>query len=240
MKLQQKKKFWTRSGELAQGASFFHHHGRKQVTKLNVGNNTTQIMSDLDDQSSLDQRNGSTYSEGDFHPSHSMQTEEPGSRESISSPVKRHYVDDELLDYIFLQEKITDAFDYIQINLSQDQAGCSSPSITCDEKIEAREHDCDWAQNDYHDRNQESFPPKYEVEILGDTSLNFETLGKMDGQPSSEALPKLEPNEFHLDDIESETGCLIDATNTIDSDHQIECMKKQEMKHFFQVVVPKQ
>ncbi|XP_073056098.1 protein SCAR1-like isoform X2 [Primulina eburnea] len=227
-----KKKLWARNGELAQGASFSHHDGRMQVTQLNGGNKTTQIMSDLDDQSSLDLRNGSTYSEGDFHPSHSVQTEEPGSRDSISSPVKRHYVDDEFLDYIFLQEKISDAYDYIQINLSQDQAGCSSPSITWDEKIEAREHDCDGTQNDYHDRNQESFPRKYEVETRGDTSLNFETVGKMDGQPLSETLPTLEPSEVHLDDIESETGCLIDATNTVEFDHQTDCRKRQEIEHF--------
>ncbi|XP_073152906.1 protein SCAR1-like [Henckelia pumila] len=232
-----KKKMWARNGELAQGASFSHHDGRKQATRFNVGNNSTQIMSDMDDQSSLDLRNGSTYSEGDFHPSHSVQTEEPGSRESISSPVKRHYVDDEFLDYIFLQEKITDAYDYIQINLSQDPAGCSSPSITWDEKIEAlepkaRERDCDLTQKDYHDRNQESFSRKYEVETLGDTSSNFETVGKMDNQPLSEALPTLEPDEIHLDDIESETGCLMDAMNTIEFDHQMECRKRQEIEHF--------
>ncbi|KZV53210.1 hypothetical protein F511_21467 [Dorcoceras hygrometricum] len=233
-----KKKLWTRNEELAHGATLSHHDGRKHVTQLNVGTNTTQTMPDLDEQSSLDLRNGSAYSEGYFHSRHC--TEESGSRESISSPIKRHYVDDELLDYIFLQEKNTDTYDYIQINLSQDQVGCSSPPITWDEKIEAlepkaQEHYCDRTQKDHHEMNQESFSPKYEVETLDGTSLNLETVGKMDSQPSNETLPTWEADEVHLDDIESETDCLMFATDTIQFDHQ-NSRKRQEIENLSNLV----
>ncbi|KAL0283533.1 UNVERIFIED_CONTAM: protein SCAR3 [Sesamum radiatum] len=180
------------------------------------------LQSDFGEQSNLDLRNGSGYVEGDFRPSYSVQSEEQVSRESLSSPGKRH--DNDFLDYNFLEEKSTEAYDDIQINLSQEQAGRSSSSVTWDEKRESvapatKESDYDGTTEEGdQNRHLESFSPDLDPERLGNNAVDFGTVDKRDVQPCDQAVPALDSGDVHLDDIESETDHFMDALNTIESE----------------------
>lgn len=122
-------------------------HYRMHFTQLNSGGHSSPTQtastydaaprSDLGDQSNFDLRNGSGYIGGDFRPSYSVEPEEQESRGSISSLAKRNESD--FLDYNFLQGRVADAHDDIERNISQEQAGFSSSSVTLDEKRETPE-----------------------------------------------------------------------------------------------------
>lgn len=194
------------------------------------------LRSDLGEQSNLDLRNGSGYIEGDFRPSYSG---EPESRDSISSAVKRQ--ENDFLDYTFIVEKATDAYD--DIEGTQEQAGCSSSSVTWDEKRESfeptlQESDTDgMVQEDNHNRHLESFSLNLDMETLGDKGPDFETVDKMDTQSCNEAVREPESGSVRLDDIESETDSFMDALNTIESECEtdIDSTKKQVVEHHSQL-----
>ncbi|KAG8365537.1 hypothetical protein BUALT_Bualt18G0115400 [Buddleja alternifolia] len=242
-----KRRSWPKSRGVSGDASFSYHSSRMHFPEVNVGGHTSpsQSMStydatqrsDFGTQSNLDLRNGSDYIEGDFRPSYSVQTEEQESRESISSAAKRH--DSDFLDYTFLEEKITDRYDDIQTNLSQEQAGCSSSSVTWDEKTETLEpttqydHDGMTEEED-HEENLDSVSPNLDFKPLVDSVVSFETVDKMDVQPFNQAVQTLESGDVHHDDIESETDQFMDALNTIESDVEtdIDCIRKQEVEHY--------
>ncbi|KAH6828091.1 hypothetical protein C2S53_014448 [Perilla frutescens var. hirtella] len=226
-----KRRSRARNGEMSQNASFSYNIGRMPFTQGSIGGHISPsktastydaatIRSDLGEQSNLDLRNGSGYIEGDFRPSYSV---EPESRDSISSAVKRH--ENDFLDYNFLEEKATDAlhtYDDIEGG-TQEQAGCSSSSVTWDEKRESfeptlQESDTDgMVQEDNHDRHLESFSLNLDMETLGDKGPNSEIVDKMDDQSHNE-VPEPESGHVHLDDIESETDNFMDALNTIESE----------------------
>ncbi|KAI3456155.1 hypothetical protein Pfo_012818 [Paulownia fortunei] len=236
------------NGEVSRGASFSYQSARMQFTQLNVGGHTSPSQpmstydatrrSDLSEQSNLDLRNGSGYSKDDFRPSYSMQPEEQESRDFISSPVKRH--DSDYLDYNFLEEKVTDPCDDIQINLTQEQGGCSSYFVTLDEKTAIGEpavpdydHDGMTQEGD-HDRNLESFSQKLDLETLGDNAVNFGTVDNMDVQHCNQSLPTFESGDIHLDDFETETDHFMDALNTSEpeSETDMDRTRKQDVDHY--------
>ncbi|KAL0321293.1 UNVERIFIED_CONTAM: protein SCAR3 [Sesamum radiatum] len=237
-----KRRSWPRSGEVSRDASLSYNSGRMQFTELNIGGRMSTsrtasmydatLQSDFGEQSNLDLRNGSGYVEGDFRPSYSVQSEEQVSRESLSSPGKRH--DNDFLDYNFLEEKSTEAYDDIQINLSQEQAGRSSSSVTWDEKRESvapatKESDYDGTTEEGdQNRHLESFSPDLDPERLGNNAVDFGTVDKRDVQPCDQAVPALDSGDVHLDDIESETDHFMDALNTIESECEtdVDCTKK--------------
>ncbi|KAL0300668.1 UNVERIFIED_CONTAM: protein SCAR3 [Sesamum radiatum] len=201
-----KRRSWPRSGKVSRDASFSYNSGRMRFTELNIGGrmSTSQtastydatLQSDFGEQSNLDLRNGSGYVEGDFRPSYSVQSEEQVSRESLSSPGKRH--DNDFLDYNFLEEKSTEAYEDILINLSQEQAGHSSSSVTWDEKRETvapatKESDNDGkTEEDDQNGHLESFSPNLDPKRLGDNAIDFGTVDKMDVQPCDQAVPALD------------------------------------------------
>ncbi|KAK4421160.1 protein SCAR3 [Sesamum alatum] len=243
-----KRRSWPRSGEVSRDASLSYNSGRMQFTQSNIGERMSPsqtastydvtLQSDFAEQSNLDMRNGSGCVEGDFRPSYSVQSEEQVSRESLSSLGKRH--DNDFLDYNFLEEKSTDAYDDIQINLSQEQAGCSSSSVTWDENRESFEpatkesdNDC-MAEEDDQNRPLESFSPNLDPERLSDNAVDFGTADKKDVKPCDQAVPALDSGDVHLDDIESETDHFMDALNTIESECEtdIDCTKNQEVQHY--------
>lgn len=193
----------------------------------------TTHRSDLGEQSNLDLRNGSGYIEGDFRPSYSA---EPESRDSISSAVKRH--ENDFLDYNFLEEKTTDVYDAIEVG-RQEQGGCSSSSVTWEEKRESfgptlRESSTDGTVQDYNPNTDlESSSPNLGVETVGDKGLDTENVDQMDGQSCNGVVPGPESGEVHLDDVESETDNFMDALNTIESEceNDIDNTKKQVVEH---------
>ncbi|KAK4386552.1 protein SCAR3 [Sesamum angolense] len=243
-----KRRSWPRSGKVSRDASFSYNSGRMRFTELNIGGrmSTSQtastydatLQSDFGEQSNLDLRNGSGYVEGDFRPSYSVQSEEQVSRESLSSPGKRHGND--FLDYNFLEEKSTEAYEDILINLSQEQAGRSSSSVTWDEKRETvapatKESDNDGkTEEDDQNGHLESFSPNLDPKRLRDNAIDFGTVEKMDVQPCDQAVPALDSGDLHLDDIESETDHFMDALNTIESECEadVDCTKNQEVEHY--------
>ncbi|KAL0310627.1 UNVERIFIED_CONTAM: protein SCAR3 [Sesamum angustifolium] len=243
-----KRRSWPRSGKVSRDASFSYNSGRMRFTELNIGGrmSTSQtastydatLQSDFGEQSNLDLRHGSGYVEGDFRPSYSVQSEEQVSRESLSSPRKRH--DNDFLDYNFLEEKSTEAYEDILINLSQEQAGHSSSSVTWDEKRETvapatKESDNDGkTEEDDQNGHLESFSPNLDPKRLRDNAIDFGTVDKMDVQPCDQAVPALDSGDVHLDDIESETDHFVDALNTIESECEadVDCTKNQEVEHY--------
>ncbi|KAK6154774.1 hypothetical protein DH2020_009022 [Rehmannia glutinosa] len=228
-----KRRSWRRSREVSRDASFSYNSGRMQFTQQNIGGHSSPSQttsrydatqrSDLAEQTTLDLRNGSGYIGSDLHPTNSLQPEEE-SRESISSSVKRR----------------ENAYDDIEIYPSQGQAGCSSSSVTWDEKKETLEpttQDSDndgVTQDDDHNRHLGSVSPDLDLETLSYDAVHLETVDKMDIQPFDQAVPALESGDTHLDDIESETDNFMDALNTIESECETdtECMKKQEVEHY--------
>ncbi|KAL3820294.1 hypothetical protein ACJIZ3_006199 [Penstemon smallii] len=243
-----KRRSRTRNGEVSRGASFSYHSGRTHFSQMNAGGHNsptpttstydTTLRSDVGTQSNLDLRNGSGYNEADFRPSYSTQPEEQESGVSISSPVKRH--DNDFLDFNFLEKKNTVPCDDIQINQLQEQAGCSSSSVTWDEKTETLEptmqgydHDS-MSQEDDHDINLESFSPKLDPETVGNKPVKFETFDKMDIQFFNEGVPALDSGDVQPEDIESETDDFMDALNTIESESEtdVECTRKQDLEHY--------
>ncbi|KAL2253154.1 protein SCAR1 isoform X2 [Sesamum indicum] len=243
-----KRRSWPRSGEVSRDASLSYNSGRMRFTELNIGGrmSTSQtastydatLQSDSGEQSNRDMRNGSGYVERDFRPSYSVQSEEQVSRESLSSPGKRH--DNDFLDYNFLEEKSTEAYDDIQINLSQEQAGHSSSSVTWDEKRESvapatKESDNDgMIEEEDENRHLELFSPNLDPERLVDNAVDFGTVDKRDLQTCDQAVTTLDSGDVHLDDIESETDHFMDALNTIESECEtdLDCRKNQEVEHY--------
>ncbi|KAK4440049.1 protein SCAR3 [Sesamum alatum] len=240
-----KRRSWSRNGDVSRRASFSNQSGSMQFTQLNVGGHTlpsqtmspcdAALQSDLGERSYLDLRNGSGRVEGDFHDIYPMQPKDQESREFIASPVKRH--DRDYLDYNFLKEEVSDAQDDIQINLIQEQGGCTSYSAKWGEKaatLPATLQDDDhngMKQKDDHDRNLESLSPKLDLETLSDNAVNIE---KPDGQICDEALPAFESSHIHLENFESETDHFTDALNSIEpeSETDIDCIRKPEIDQY--------
>lgn len=225
----------------------FEHYYRMQFTQLNIGEHTSPsqtastydatVRSDLGEQSNLDLRNCSGYTDGDSRLSYSVQPEEQESRESISSQVKGH---GDYLDYNFLEEKIRDAYDDIEINLSQEHGGSSLSSVTWDEKREALDHtkrDSDEMTQDGHSKQLESLAPNRDLESPHDDAVDIETVDKMDVLPCNQTGPALEFGDDHLDDMESETDHFMDALNTIESEAEtdIDCTKTQKVEHCYKL-----
>lgn len=241
-----KRRSRARNGEISRDASFSYNSGRMPFTQRSIDGHISPsqtvstydatLRSDLGEQSNLDLRNGSGYIEGDFRPSYSV---EPESRDSISSALKRH--ENDFLDYNFLEEKATDVYDDIEVG-TQEQAGCSSSSVTWDEKRESfeptlQESDTDgMVQEDTHTRHLESLSLNLDMETLGDKGSDFETVDKMD-QSCYEIVPEPESGNAHLDDIESETDNFMDALNTIESECEtdVDSTKKQVAEHHSQL-----
>ncbi|XP_011101380.1 protein SCAR1 [Sesamum indicum] len=236
-----KRRSWSRNIDVSQRASFSYQTCSMKFAQLNVGGHASPsqtmspcdaaLRSDLSEHSCLDLRNGFGRIEGDFHGIHSMQPKEQESREFIASPVKRH--DRDYLDYNFLKEKVSDARNDIQINLTQEQGVCTSYSANWDEKpatLQDGDHDS-VAQEDEHDRNLESFLLKLDLETLSDVAVNIE---KPDGQICIEALPTFGFGDIHLDNFESETDHFTDALNSIDPESQtdIDCIRKPEIDEY--------
>ncbi|KAL0352980.1 UNVERIFIED_CONTAM: protein SCAR3 [Sesamum angustifolium] len=233
-----KRRSWSRNVDVSRRASFSYQTCSTKFTQLNVGGHTSPsqkispcdaaIRSDLSEHSYLDLRNGPGRIGGDFHGIYSVQPKEQESREFIASHGKRH--DRDCLDYNFLKEKVSDAHNDAQINLTQEQGGCTSYSANWDEKP-ATLQDGDYdsmTQEDDNDKNLESFHLKLDLETLSDDAVNME---KTDGQISDEALPTSESGDTHLDSFESETDHFTDALNSIDpeSETDIDCIRKPEI-----------
>ncbi|KAL1562642.1 phosphoenolpyruvate carboxylase [Salvia divinorum] len=242
-----KRRSRPRNEEMSRDASFSYNNHRTPFTQQSVGGghvsptqtastyDDTMIRSDLGEQSNLDLSNGPGYIEGDFRPSYSV---EPESRDSISSAVKRH--ENDFLDYSFLEEKVTDVYDAIEVG-TQEQPGCSSSSITWEEKRESfeptlQELNIDGSVQEYnHNRQLESFSLNLDMETLGDKCLDFEIVDQMIDQSCNKAdgEANAESGIVHLDDIESETDNFMDALNTIESESEtdLDSTRKQVADH---------
>ncbi|XP_047947860.1 protein SCAR3-like isoform X1 [Salvia hispanica] len=241
-----KRRSRPRNEEMSRDASFSYNNHRTPFTQQSIGGGhisptqtastyDTMIRSDLGEQSNLDLRNGSGYIEGDFRPSYSV---EPESRDSISSAVKRH--ENDFLDYSFLEEKVTDVYDTIEVG-TQEQPGCSSSSIAWEEKRKSfeptlQELNIDGVVQEYnHNRQLESFSLNLDMETLGDKCPDFEIVDQMIDQSCNEADGEAEEESgnVHLDDIESETDNFMDALNTIESESEtdLDSTRKQVAEH---------
>ncbi|KAL2494694.1 protein SCAR3-like [Forsythia ovata] len=215
---------------------------RMQFTRLNVDEQTShsQRMSTYDttlrsyfgEQSNLDSRNESGYTECVLGQSYSMQPEKQELEESFSFQSKRYHSNS--LQYNFLEEKEADLYDDIQNNLSKEQTGYSSSSITWDEKAETpqrmpRQYNHNGMAQEYDPNgNLESCSLNFDLENWGRRAVNFETADQMDVQSGSDTVP--------IDDVESETDQFMDALNTVESDTEtdIDCMIKQE-EHYLKL-----
>ncbi|XP_073280101.1 protein SCAR3-like isoform X2 [Primulina huaijiensis] len=239
-----KRRSNPRIREVSRGASFFYHGGRTQFTQLNAGGNSTSqltcpsediLRSDMGEQSNLDLRNGCGDIESEFCSSYSIQHEDLESRESMSSPAKRHNSD--MLHHNSLEQKVTDIYDGIQISPSRNQPNYSNSSnVTWDEKTDtvestAREYDSSGTTQEFdHDRNMVSRSSKLNFENWGVDEVSMEIIGKNDDMPCDEALPTLESDDILVEDIDSEADQFMDALNTIESECETDtnCTKKIE------------
>ncbi|EYU43332.1 hypothetical protein ABFS82_08G135900 [Erythranthe guttata] len=237
-----KRRSFPKNGEVSRDTSAYNS-GRMRFGHLNIGVHSPSqtastydatLRSDFGEQSNLHLRNGSGFTDGDSRTSYSVQPEEQDSRESISSLAKRR---SDFLDYNFVDEQITNAYDDIEINLSEEQAGCIPSSVTWDEKREALDPTRRVSGNngikleDDHNTHLESFSQDLDSEILCDDAVNFVTVDKMDLPSYDHAV---ESGDVHIDEIESETDHFMDALNTIESEFEteIDCTKKQEVEDY--------
>ncbi|XP_042064421.1 protein SCAR1-like isoform X1 [Salvia splendens] len=237
-----KRRSRPRNEEMSRDASFSYNSLRSPFTQQSIGGGhisptqtastyDTMIRSDLGEQSNLDLRNGAGYIEGAFRPSYSV---EPESRDSISSAVKRH--ENDFLDYSFLEEKVTDVYDTIEVG-TQEQPGCSSSSIAWEENRKSfepalQELNIDGVVQEYnHNRQLESFSLNLDMETLGDKCPDFEIVNHSCNEADGEA--EAESGNVHLDDIESETDNFMDALNTIESESEtdLDSTRKQVAEH---------
>lgn len=229
-----KRRSWQRNGDVSQGSSFSNLGGRMQVTRLTVNEKTSHsqrmstcdatLRSDFGKQSNLDSRNQR----------YSMQPEKQELKESFFSPSKRYYSNS--LHYNFLEEKESDLWDDIQNNLSKEQTGYSSSSITWHEKAESPQfmprqynHNC-MAQECDPNGNLEPCSLNFDQETWGSRTVNLETADQMDVRPCSETLPIPKSDDIQLDEMESETDEFMDALNTVVSDTEtdIDCTIKNK------------
>ncbi|CAA2947337.1 Hypothetical predicted protein [Olea europaea subsp. europaea] len=129
----------------------------------------------------------------------------------------------------FLKEKDSGAY-HTQNNLSIEQTGHSSSSVTWYEKEEILEPTTDYDR----DVNLGSFSSNFEPEIQGYKPDNFENVDQMDVHPCNETVAALDSGENQLDDIESETDHFMDALHTIESEYEMDknCTTKHEVQHY--------
>ncbi|KAL2475215.1 Protein SCAR3 [Abeliophyllum distichum] len=235
-----KRRSRPRNGDVSRGSSFSNLSGRMQFVRLNVNEQTSHsqrmstydatLRSDFGEQSNLDSRNESGYTECVLGQSYSMQPEKQDLKESLSFQSKRYHSNS--LQYNFLEEKEADLHNDIQNNLSKEQTGNSSSSITWDEKAETlqrmpRQYNQNGMAQEYDPNgNLESSSLNFDLETWRRRAVNFETADQMDVQPGSDTVP--------IDDVESETDQFMDALNTVESDTEtdIDCTIKQE-EHYF-------
>ncbi|KZV20453.1 hypothetical protein F511_15464 [Dorcoceras hygrometricum] len=245
-KLKQKRRSNPRIREESRGASFFNHGGRNQFTQLNVGRNFTSHMmcssediltSDIGEKSKIDLRNGSCYTENDFCSDNSIQHEELESRESISSPAKRH--DSDLQHHNSLEQNGTDTYEDSQTSSSRDQPNCNLSYVTWNEKTDTfestrQEYDAsDMTVEFDHDRNTVSCSSKLNVKLWGVNEVNMETVDENDVIPCDEAVPTLEAGDMLVEDIDSDADQFMDALNTIESEFETDtnCTKEKEGRY---------
>ncbi|KAL2484090.1 protein SCAR3-like [Forsythia ovata] len=163
---------------------------------------------------------------GSFPPN--FELEMHGYKES-SSPSKRQLSDSPSNN--FLEEKDSYVYDDTRNNLSAEQTGHSSSSVTWDEKAEMQEPTAEYDR----DGNLGSFPSNFDLEMHGYKADNFETVDQKDVHPCNEIVPVLESGDNQLDDIESEIDHFMDAVNTIESESESETDKDCTTKHEVQL-----
>lgn len=164
----ERRRSWLKNGKVSRGASIPNRSGRMQFTKLNVDEQgsasqtaTTYnetFKSDFVEQSNIDSRNKLGLIECVISPSYSKKPDEQECKES-SSPSKRQHSASP--DCSFLEKKGSDLHHDSHNNLSLEQIGYSSSSVSWDEKEEMLDPIAE------HDRygNLGSFPPNFELEM---------------------------------------------------------------------------
>ncbi|CAA0808795.1 Protein SCAR3 [Striga hermonthica] len=249
-----KKRSWTRSQGVSRDASFAYSSGRIRFTQTTIDGHSSSSQtastydatqrSDLNEQTTSTLKNASDHAEGYFHPTNSVKPEEQESTKSISSPVKKQESD--FLDYNFLDEKITDAYDDIWNCPFRETAGFSSSSGTWNEKnknnniyddrsmerkTQNREND-GMTPSNIHIRHGESFSPVLNHEYLGSKADDIEI--SMNSEPRNHVVRTSESADAPADDIESETDQFMDALNTIESECETDtdCTKMKLVEHY--------
>ncbi|XP_022866322.1 protein SCAR3-like isoform X4 [Olea europaea var. sylvestris] len=164
----ERRSSWLMNGKVSQDASIPNHTGRMQFTKLNVDEQVSASQtvttydetfgSDFVEQSNIDSRNKLGFVECVVSPSYLKKPDEQECKE-LSSPSNGQRSASP--DCSFLEKKGSDVHHDSPNNLSLEQIGCPSSSVTWDEKEEMLEP---VVEHDLYG-NLGSFPPNFELEM---------------------------------------------------------------------------
>ncbi|KAL2467326.1 Protein SCAR1 [Abeliophyllum distichum] len=212
----ERRRSWLRNREVSQGASIPKHSGRMQFPQLNVDEqgSASQTAStyneilrlDFVEQSKINPRNEFGCIECVISPRYSIKPDEQECKES-SSPSKSQH------------KKGSDVHNDSQNNLSREQIGHSSSSVTWDEKEEMLEPIAEYDRYG----NLGSFPPNFELEMHGYKDSSSPSKRRLGDSPGYKFLEKKDS------DVYDDTRNNLSAEKTGHSSSSVTWDEKAEM-----------
>ncbi|KAL2343292.1 hypothetical protein Fmac_004577 [Flemingia macrophylla] len=228
-----KRRSLRRNGEILKGEQMHSSSGRMQNISSTINGRTSSLrtastidmaMKDREHYSnSFDSKSGAGYIECVFHPSNSMQSDEPDYKEP-SSPRLTQKTDT-------LQSVSPYKDDSILHNLLEKQVGSSSSVVTWDEKeeiVESKSDICD------RDKAPERLVEKHDSNMHVNGAVTLTNIDYNHILVKEESNLKLVSDRVQTDDIDSEPDNYEDALNTIESESEndIDYITKREVKQF--------
>ncbi|KAK7359216.1 hypothetical protein VNO77_01167 [Canavalia gladiata] len=229
-----KKRSSRRNGEVLRGGQMHSSSGRMQFISSNINGRTSSsqtastidmtMKSDLERHSnSFDSKSGAGYIECVFHPSNSMQSDEPDYKEP-SSPRLTQKTDT-------LQSVSPHIDDSISHDSLEKQIASSSSGVTWDEKeeiVESKSQTCD------RDKTPESLVEKHDSDMHVNEAVTITNIDYHHVLFNEESNLKPDSNRVQTDDIDSEPDTYVDALNTIESESEndIDYETKREVRQF--------
>ncbi|XP_052201933.1 protein SCAR3-like isoform X2 [Diospyros lotus] len=237
-----KKRTWQRN-DVSHGVSVSNHTNGTQFTSVKVDDqnlppqmastfdgtsksNIGEISKPEDQSDSFDLRTESGYIECVFHPTYTMTTKEQELKESsfsCSGVEQNDTYDSASVDE---QGRIINDCGH---DLSQEQTGPNSSSVTWDEKTEivesnSREYD--------RDETEETLMTNFDGDMQENGAVNFRNVDQISFQFDNEDTPTLFSLQNLHEDIESEPDNYMDALNSIETESEtdLDFQTKQELK----------
>ncbi|TKY60038.1 SCAR1 protein [Spatholobus suberectus] len=227
-----KKRSSRRNGDILRGEQMRSSSGRMQYISSIINGRTSSsqtactidmtMKSDLEQYSnSFDSKPGAGYIECVFHPSNSMQSDEPDYKKA-SSPRLTQKTDT-------LQSVSLHRDDSISHDMLEKQVASSSSGVTWDEKeeiLESKSQTCD------RDKTPERLVEKHDSNMHANEAVIITNIDYNHILFNEESNPKPVSNRVQTDDIDSEPDNYEDALNTIESESEndIDYITKREVQ----------
>ncbi|XP_020236461.1 protein SCAR1 isoform X2 [Cajanus cajan] len=229
-----KKRSSRRNGESLRGEQMHSSSGRMQSISSTINGRTSSsrtastidmtLKSDREHYSnSFDSKSGAGYIECIFHPSNSMQSDEPDYKEPSSPRLTQK------TDTLPSVSPLID--DSISHNSLEKKVASSSSGVTWDEKeeiVESKSQICD------RDKAPERLVEKHDSNMHANEAVTLTNIDYNHILFKEESNLKPVSNRVQIDDIDSEPDNYEDALNTIESESEndIDYITKREVQQF--------